>query len=389
MDASEVPKHDVLCGGFPCQSFSIAGKRKGFVDSRGTLFEEIRRVAEHHRPKVLFLENVKGLLSAPLVDENGKKLAWTKGYCFFHILDRLGQLGYDVEWQVLNSKHWVPQNRPRVFIVGHLGGESRSKIFPLGQGGQETSVLQGQQADCALGAITARRGTAQSDGDYVVEGHGEAQEVSIEYFQNSRHEIARVYKPEGLSPALHRKTGGWQEPKIAIPVLTPDRPGKRQNGRRFKEDGEPMFALTGQDRHGVAIISHSPRSGDPKKGGTDPLISDKYSFTVDSTPHSDAVRTDGEMITPALKSELAHSSRKNFTPKWIELQMRMGLKIRRLTPIECERLQGFPDNWTSEGIINGKIIPMSDTNRYSMVGNAVTVNVIQTIGERILERWVR
>ena len=112
---------DIVCGGFPCQAFSIAGKRKGFLDeTRGTLFFEIARAAKEIKPPLLFLENVKGLLSHD------------KGRTFRTILSTLDELGYDAEWQVLNSKDFgVPQNRERVFIIGHLRGECTRQVFPI------------------------------------------------------------------------------------------------------------------------------------------------------------------------------------------------------------------------------------------------------------------
>lgn len=119
---------DVICGGFPCQAFSIAGNRRGFEDTRGTLFFEIARFASILRPRYLFLENVRGLLN----HENG--------ITFATIISTLDELGYDVEWQVLNSKDFgVPQNRERVFIIGHLRGERTRRIFPLGGESQSTS----------------------------------------------------------------------------------------------------------------------------------------------------------------------------------------------------------------------------------------------------------
>jgi len=118
----EIPDFDMLCAGFPCQSFSIAGRRKGFADTRGTLFFEIARIAKGKQPKYLLLENVKGLLSHE------------QGETFRTILRTLDELGYDAEWQVLNSKYFgVPQNRERVFIIGHLRGESSKQIFPIFQ----------------------------------------------------------------------------------------------------------------------------------------------------------------------------------------------------------------------------------------------------------------
>ena len=119
---------DIICGGFPCQAFSIAGARRGFEDTRGTLFFEIARFASILRPKFLFLENVKGLLNHD------------KGNTFKTIIGALDELGYDVEWQVLNSKNFgVPQNRERVFIIGHLRGERTRNIFPISGEGQPTS----------------------------------------------------------------------------------------------------------------------------------------------------------------------------------------------------------------------------------------------------------
>lgn len=122
IDPGTIPDFDLLCGGFPCQAFSIAGKRVGFEDTRGTLFFEIARIVAVKRPSLLLLENVKGLLS----HDNGRT--------FGTILSTLSDLGYFLEWQVLNSKDFgVPQNRERVFIVGHLGGIGRGQVFPIGE----------------------------------------------------------------------------------------------------------------------------------------------------------------------------------------------------------------------------------------------------------------
>ena len=122
INPKELPDFDILVAGFPCQAFSIAGKRLGFEESRGTLFYEIARVAREKRPGLLLLENVKGLLS-----HDG-------GRTFAEILTTLDELGYDAEWQVLNSKYFVPQNRERIFIVGHLRGERTRQIFPIKEG---------------------------------------------------------------------------------------------------------------------------------------------------------------------------------------------------------------------------------------------------------------
>lgn len=250
----ELPDFDFLCGGFPCQAFSIAGKRGGFKDTRGTLFFEIARILSVKRPKLLLLENVKGLLS----HDNGRT--------FGTILATISELGYFCEWQVLNSKDFgVPQNRERVFIVGHLGEGSGRKVFPIGESSTETLSQVG-------------------------------------YLNTKFESSSRVYSSESVGVCLNSQGGGWgaKTGLYAIPVLTPNRTEKRQKGRRMKEDGDPSFTLTAQDQHGV------------------------YD----------------------------------------------GHRIRRLTPKECERLQGFPDGWTDI---------LSDSQRYKCLGNAVTVNVIEAI----------
>ena len=122
VNPSTIPAFDLLTAGFPCQSFSLAGKRRGFEDTRGTLFYEVARIAEAKRPRLLLLENVKGLLSND------------RGRTFAKIIQTLDELGYDVEWQVLNSKYFgVPQNRERVFIIGHSRAEPTRQIFPIGE----------------------------------------------------------------------------------------------------------------------------------------------------------------------------------------------------------------------------------------------------------------
>jgi DNA (cytosine-5)-methyltransferase 1 len=131
LSKSEIPEHDLLCAGFPCQSFSVAGNRQGTDEARGKLFREIARIAEAKRPEMLLLENVKGILSQKAV-KDGEAVKGTKGHAFTEVLQALHELGYCLEWQVLNSKNWgVPQNRERVFIVGHLGGEPQRKVFPI------------------------------------------------------------------------------------------------------------------------------------------------------------------------------------------------------------------------------------------------------------------
>lgn len=251
IDSRELPGFDLLVGGFPCQAFSIAGKRKGFDDTRGTLFFDIARILADKKPGHLVLENVKGLLSH------------NSGKTFQTILRVLADLGYTVEWQVLNSKNFgVPQNRERIYIVGHLRNRCFRKILPFRRNIQKTASVFGY--------------------------------ISEEDWPNRHEQIRRTYNTDGAMPTIPTGTGGGVMTKI------------------YQE----------------------PR-------------------------------------------------------------------IRRLTPLECERLQGFPDNWTKEGVemnCNGKLcaagkqdaclghfVEMSDTQRYKQCGNAVTVNVVQEIIKNLID----
>lgn len=149
INAEELPAFDCLVGGFPCQAFSVAGKRRGFDDTRGTLFFELARILKEKQPRLFVFENVKGLLSHD------------QGRTFITIIAAIDELGYDCQWQVLNSKnHGVPQNRERVIIVGHLRGTPRPEVFP---------IAGSNQADFVVPTVTARYASAQTVGGYIGE----------------------------------------------------------------------------------------------------------------------------------------------------------------------------------------------------------------------------
>lgn len=168
VSTGDIPDHDLLVGGFPCQSFSIAGKRGGFDDTRGTLFFDIARILKEKRTRLFILENVKGLLS-----HDG-------GRTFKTIISTLVELGYDLQWQVLNSKNFgVPQNRERVFIVGHLRGTPRPQVFPI----------------------------------------RESNPNDIEQLNNPIHSNKRIYGEGGISPTLNTAGGGNRQPKIIAKTI--------------------------------------------------------------------------------------------------------------------------------------------------------------------------
>lgn len=277
INETELPNFDLLVGGFPCQAFSMAGKRKGFNDTRGTLFFDIARILSEKKPQYFILENVKGLLSHD------------KGRTLQTIFGVLSDLGYEYQWEVLNSKNFgVPQNRERVYIVGHLRGTSRAKIFPIGQNNKVYFKK--------IKKIT---------------GYSQA---------------TNIYDPEGLSPTISSCTHGYALGNIAA--------------RKIK-------------LHQVQVREAT------KKGYAVAEEGDSINLSV---PNSNTRRGRvGKQIAQTIDTGMQQHTLQNS-------------QIRRLTPRECERLQGFPDDWT-EGI--------SDTQRYKCLGNAVTTNVITAIVNRL------
>ena len=291
INASDVPDCDLIVGGFPCQSFSIAGKRRGFEDCKGTLFFEIMRIAQVKRPSLLFLENVRGLLSHDA------------GRTFKTMLRTMDDMGYDAEWQVFNSKnHGVPQNRERVFIIGHLRGAGTQPIFPITKNGESVNEIQEQHTNC----LTTRYEGAQATGSYIIEGEQYAQALT-EARTDEAKEIRRKTKDRDFSPRRGKK-------------LVP------------RNDGMANCITSGQSKEQLIQIAGC-LTGGGHSGGL------HSSMTASNTGHG----------------------------------------IRRLTPIECERLMGFPDDFTAG---------VADTNRYRCIGNSVTVPVVADIMQKILKTMV-
>nr|DAY98038.1 MAG TPA: Cytosine specific methyltransferase [Caudoviricetes sp.] len=393
--AGDIPKADCWCFGFPCQDISVAGKQAGFQGNRSSLFFRVMylvgQLKEEDKPTYLFIENVKNLLSV-----NG-------GWDFARLLIEMEQWGYDAEWQVLNSKDFgVPQNRERCFIIGHLRGRSSAEVFPIKGTDRENSVSLN-----LFGCLNGR---------------------------NSQRD--RVYSGDGLAPTISTKPGGNTEPKIAIPVLTPDRAEKRQNGRRFKEDGEPMFTLTSQDRHGVAIDPLGVLRNVRTEYGKE-IRKDYESGKLDISRHeflANEIREDGIANTLStvqkdnrLAVKVAEATKQGYSECRVGIDAvnlsvpgsktrrgRVGkevantldtscnqgifvkvsdelivyavwyekyqcyIAIRKLTPKECFRLQGWSDDYFEKAqFVN------SDSQLYKQAGNGVTVTVIEAMARKM------
>lgn len=353
----ELPEADIWTFGSPCQDISIAGKQTGIVKGgRSSMFFEVIRCLEERiggekaLPTILIMENVKALLSS-----NG-------GWDFARVLIEMDQVGYDAEWAVLNSSDVVPQNRERVYIIGHLRGTSTRQVFPIQRKSRDITSTKivyeksvkdpAHQSQIVLSpkGCTPTLTATDYKRPYKVAVRQVGNIVKQKGFSNPQR--GRIYSANGLSPTLNTAQGGGLEPKVLIerplkgltkngwhfeqnvfsknsiaatlkaaggsgnipkiayrPCLTPDRINKRQNGRRFKNCEDPTFTLTSQDRHGVLIES----------GRT--------------------------------------------------------LAIRKLTPKECWRLQGFTDAQFEKA----KKAGISNSQLYKQAGNAVTVDVVEQI----------
>lgn len=293
--STEIPRADCWCFGFPCQDISVAGKQGGFTSGRrSSLFFTVtgllREIEKEDRPAYLLIENVKNLLSI------------NNGWDFAKLQIELDEIGYDVEWDVLDSAEVVPQHRERIFIVGHLRGRRTRKVFPIVKGNRKVNIRPD-----TTNTLTTRYGEAQGAGSYLVESKpSQVKQIGnlmdAKYFGGNP-QPGRVYNPDGISPTLSTMQGGGREPKI---ITNP---------------------------HGF------------NKGGTN-------------------------KISPTVTAGGFHDN--TF--------LNDGMRVRKLTPRECWRLQGFPD-WAFD---RAKNAGLSDSQLYKQAGNSVTVPVVRLIAERMV-----
>lgn len=317
----ELPEADLWTFGSPCTNISIAGNRAGIGGEQSRMFFEVIRLlkerAENQKalPTYLIMENVKNLLSS------------NQGRDFAEVIYQMDKVGYDAEWCVFDSAEVVPQHRERVYIIGHLRDQRTRGVFPI----QKQSK---GSAKSKIEVIANDSKTSYCSHD-IVSDNGISKTIDATSYKHvprvAIHQVGnylktssfggnpqrgRVYSPNGISPALNTMQGGGLQPQIVVKAcLTPDRPHKRQNGRRFKETNEPAFTLTAADRNGVLL-------------------------------------DDGNTVA-----------------------------IRKLTPRECWRLQGFTDVQFDKA----KKAGVSNSQLYKQAGNAVTIPVVEAIGKKLAE----
>jgi DNA (cytosine-5)-methyltransferase 1 len=304
----DLPDIDLITFGSPCQDFSLAGKRKGLGGERSSLIGEAIRLIREKRPRVFVWENVKGTFSS-----NNRQ-------DFAAILQAFANIGgYRLEWQLLNTKWFLPQNRERIYLVGYLGGGSGGQIFPLQE--KDRRINEGKKQTQNAGCLTAGGNSGGLHSSMTLIRHRvDAQEVEVGDF---RYDEGYRVRKDGDCPTIPARA--------------------REDG-----SGQPIVKVNSATSKGYEVAEE----GD----------SINYSVPTSKTRRGRVGKGVAQTLDTACNQAVMEST-----------------NIRRLTPIECERLQGFPDDWTKQGT-EGVI---SDTQRYKMCGNAVTVDVVAAVAERI------
>ncbi|MCR1952735.1 DNA cytosine methyltransferase [Clostridium sp. DSM 100503] len=316
--AEELPRADVWCFGFPCQDISIAGRKEGFNGDRSSLFfavtRLIRETNEEDRPKYLFIENVRNLFSV------------NQGFDFLKLQIELAQIGYDCEWELLNSKDFgVPQNRERVYIIGHLRGRSTRKVFPITRS-YKSIIVPGIAC-----------------GDF-------------------RYDKGLRIRENGVSPCLcarNSKMNNHNDLSSSIFVIGNINPSKKGMGGRVIDSNGIAPTLTTNKGVGMNILVREAT----KKG---------YSVAE----HGDSINL--EYINSNDKRGRVGKSRVNTLTTSCKHGVVLNGRVRRLTPRECFRLQGWPDEYFDRAAS-----VCSDSQLYKQAGNGVTVNVIYEIAKKL------
>lgn len=331
IDAEDVPDHDVMAAGFPCQAFSVAGKRGGFEDARGTLFFEVARIASVKQPSVLLLENVKGLVGHD------------KGRTLDTIVKTLNDIGYRVDFDVLNSKYFgVPQNRERIFIVAVREDIVDDEVWNI----VGTNVVaKGKKR------ISQYEGVKTFNFAYPTNDTVELRLIDVlETGVDEKYYLSEEKSKFIFSRVKHEGRLGECTPQIGD--------YRYDEGLRIrKDDNSPTLRAN------------------MKSMGSDSLDMSNTIFVIEGVADrtrngQKTLEPNGQEVANALTS-VQHDSMAIEKP---------ALRIRKLTPKECWRLQGFTDE-QHDAVESAGI---SNSQRYKQAGNAVTVNVIIAIGERLL-----
>jgi DNA (cytosine-5)-methyltransferase 1 len=358
----DLPRIDLITFGSPCQDFSLAGKRKGMGGDRSSLITHAIRLIDECRPRVFIWENVKGTFSS----NNGED--------FWAIIQAFTNLGgYRLEWQLLNTKWFLPQNRERIYLVGYLGDGSTGQIFPIGEG-------IGKDDDKMIIVADTNKG-GERGAIYDVDGimsclsatdYKQPKQIKVKSATSKGYEEATDGDSINLSVPTSKTRRGRVGKGVAQTLDTHCNQAVISGTWRTHKDGQGFREIKDGDAPTIPARSREDGSGQP-------VI--KYNYgqkSLNATLEKENLSTDQVKALDLYNKKAQDDSPTLTEPHHNSLRLYDRGNIRRLTPIECERLQGFPDDWTKIGT-EGEI---SDSQRYKMCGNAVTSNVVSAIAER-------
>jgi len=343
---ADLPRINAITFGSPCQDFSLAGKRAGLEGERSGLLRQAIRLIDECRPDFFVWENVKGVFSS------------NDGADFWAVIQAFTDIGgYRLEWQLLNTAWFLPQNRERVYLVGSIGEGGERAVFPIRESHKDNEQARQQPSDGLLVNCI--------DANYSKGPDGKRTMIKVAQINSSQD--GQIFSPSGISQCL--SAGHGNAPKVMVPAQqgrNPENPSDRRTEQRLEINTQGTtntLTSVAKDNYVVERIGGWRENENTISAYRD----DKHRTGV-----SEHVYHKPEGIATTLQTAQVH---KVITPG----------SIRRLTEIECERLQGFADNWTAFGNYDSEIKKVPATGRYKALGNAVTVNVVQAVGESILE----
>ena len=339
----QLPKIDVITFGSPCQDFSLAGKRRGMDGERSSLILEAIRLIRECQPRVFIWENVKGTFSS------------NSGEDFAAILQAFTDIGgYRLEWQLCNTSWFLPQNRERIYLVGYSAEPPRNwtGIFPIQK---DDTVPNGSTRDNEGELHSGRPRSARTiTARYWKMGSSDTYIRMADFRNDEGLRIREDAESPCLSARRHSEKDISTMPPLAISGALRTYPRQKPKG---EEDNRTKRLEVREDHVSNAVTTH-------------PLDSVVVPTQLgNSKNYGNAIKQEGEDAFTIRSSEPNGIVSKN--------------KIRRLTPIECERLQGFPDDWTMMGDYDGEVKPVSNTQRYKTCGNAVTVDVVYAVVQQL------
>jgi DNA (cytosine-5)-methyltransferase 1 len=395
----DLPRIDLITFGSPCQDFSLAGKRAGMGGDRSSLILEAIRLIGECRPRVFIWENVKGTFSS------------NAGEDFAAIIQEFANIGgYQLEWQLLNTSWFLPQNRERIYLVGYSTTPKRGwrGVFPIRETNEKNNRTSSKQHNATINPTICTNYWRFANDTPVLK----VKQIGTKFDSNGGtqpYQQDRVYDADGYAPALNQgksdlivkvksaTSNGYEEATVGDSINLSNPNSETRRGRVGSQRAqtletscnqavvEPMIGIGiyGNNKETQyqkevtrALALKASNQSNPRSGGTT-LVGEPIIVAQRGRYNEDG--TTSQQFEPN-----QNGTTNTLTAVQKDNMVTDGYRIRRLTPIECERLQGFPDDHTSLGNYDGETKPMSNTQRYKQCGNAVTVDVVEAVAKRCI-----